>query len=280
MSGISRAAVGAVGLVLAAAMAVGAFSTASAAAPAPGASTWLPAAQEAACESLEDCYEYEDMDQFLDVAWGLVLEFVAATYPARVLYVDLRYVPHAETGESACGNGSGGNGTYSDMSYMYCRSDRTIYIGQDQLWQWYSEIGDAAPVIGLAHEYGHFLQDVQGVPPAATPAETIPGENQADCVAGAWFAHADAAGIVEPDDLDDLAGILEAIASSEDDPDRDHGTIAERTASMHQGIDGGIDACNTFFPDTPLRSDADDARWAAALAGLQRAGAWMAEVRR
>ena len=279
MTGIMRAAGRAVGFVLAAAMAVGGCGAASAAASVSAASTRSPAAQ-AACDSLEDCYEYEDMDLFLDVAWSLVQEFVRATYPAHVLYVTLRYVPHADTGREACTDRSGTPATYSDRSYEFCPADRTIYIGQDQLWAFYSEIGDAAAVVGLAHEYGHFLQSVQAVPPATSAAETIPRENQADCVAGAWFRHADATGIVEPDDLDDLAGILEVIASSEDDPDRDHGTIAERTASMHRGIDGGIDACNAFFPGTPLRSDADDARWAAAIALLRQVAGGITKRRR
>lgn len=272
MSRITRAAARAIGFVVATTMATGAFGAASAGASAPGAG-------EAACESLENCYKYDDMDQFLDVAWGLVQKFVSATYSTRVLYVTLRYVPHGDTGDTACRDGSGGHGPYNDRSYMYCPGDRTIYIGQDELWKYYSKIGDAAPVIGLAHEYGHFLQDVQGVPEPTSAAETIPLENQADCVAGAWFGYADATGIVEPDDLDDLAQILERIAENEDDPNRTHGTLEERTASMQLGIAGGIDACNPFYPATPLRSDEDDAHWAAAAEVLRQAVALMGRRR-
>jgi hypothetical protein len=232
---------------------------------------WAVPAQADDCQSLEDCYGYEEMGTFLGLAWGLVNDFIQDRFPSRLFLVRLQYVPHGESGTEGCDDESG-PAEYTEMSYEYCAPDKTIYIGQDLLWKFYSEIGDAAAVMGLAHEYGHFLQDVQGVPPATTAAESIPRENQADCVAGAWFGYAESLGIVEySDDLDDLKGLLDFIGSSESDENRDHGTTAERTDSVNLGIAGGIESCNAFFPETPIRSDTDLEYWRRAWAGLAEA---------
>jgi hypothetical protein len=227
------------------------------------------------CASLENCYAYEEMGTFLDVAWGLVNDFIRDQYDSRLFRVRLQYVPHGDSGDERCTDGSG-PAQYNDMSYEFCAPDETIFIGQDRLWQFYSDIGDAAAVMGLAHEYGHSLQAAQEVPPATTPAGNIPHENQADCVAGAWFRYAEEVGITEdPDDLQDLKAMLELIGSSESDEDRDHGTTAERSDAVNLGIAGGIESCNSYFPETPLRSDADLDYWRRAWVELREAAAPM-----
>ena len=77
-------------------------------------------------------------------------------------------------------------------------------------------------------------------------------ENQADCIAGAWLARQDELGRVYPDDYADVGKIVELIASSEDDPNRDHGTLSERVASVQLGLRQGIRACNSYFPGVPV----------------------------
>lgn len=227
------------------------------------------------CKSLEDCYSYDEMDEFLELSWGLVRDFSVATYGPRVFDVRLRYVSHGESGDDGC-HGEYGTSKYNDMSYAYCPADKTIYIGQDQLWQFYSDVGDAAAVVGLAHEYGHALQDAQGVPAPQSPAQSVRHENQADCVAGAWFGYADELGRVEyPNDRVDLTELLELIGSSEADPDRDHGTTAERERSLLLGLAEGIDACNGFALATPLHTGQDDEEWRGLVQQLRKANPWM-----
>jgi hypothetical protein len=237
-----------------------------------------PGAARVNCKSLEKCYRYGEMSDFLDVATGLVRDFIEARY-GRPYLATVRFVARGDTGNEACGDGSGDPSNYTDMSYAYCPGDNTIYIGQDQLWQFYSQMGDAAAVFGLAHEYGHLLQHIHGVPDPSSPQQSIPHENQADCVAGAWFGYADEIGMVErPDDLKDLAAVLKSIASSEDDKDRDHGTVEERTGAVNHGVTGGLDACNSTYPETPIHTGREAAKWQAVMDMLRNSDTGMVKL--
>lgn len=226
------------------------------------------------CRSLEGCFGHDEMDGFLHLAADMVDGFLVESYGAHMFDVTVRYVPTGARGKAGCGDGRGGHSIYSDESYEYCPADSTVYIGQEFLWRLYS-IGDAAPVIGLAHEFGHMVQDAQGIPSPSSPKESIRHENQADCFAGAWFAYAERQGWVEaPDDLQDLNDVLHFIASKENAPDRDHGTLAERTASVRAGR-GALSACNAAYPSTPLHSPKDLALWDGVLADLRRRSPWL-----
>jgi predicted metalloprotease len=196
---------------------------------------------------MENCYDYEDMKAYLDQIIPLVEQFFATAYtdiPRPAAYL---YVPEGETGPTGCTDG------YTDEDYAYCPADQSIYTGQRALWGYYSDLGDAAPAVGFAHEWGHHLQVVASVPPAQTPVGQISRENQADCIAGAWVAYADQQGWLNyPDDLHDIDGLLAAIAS--DEPGRTHGDLGERTDSLLLGIETGLQGCNDFFPDSPVIS--------------------------
>jgi len=217
------------------------------------------------CSSMENCYQYDEMSQFLDEAWRLVIDFAIDTYKPRLFGVKLRYVAHGESGDTRC------DGTYNDRSFMYCPPGNTVYIGQDQLWQFY-RMGDAGAVVALSHEFGHAMQQAHSVPSPVTPAQGVVHENQADCMAGAWFEYAQRRGIVEfPDDLRDLTPLLDVLGSSEDDPNRDHGTTAERTRSLEAGRIGGIDSCNQFAPDTPIHTEGEQAMYEELLQRLHEA---------
>ena len=128
----------------------------------------------------------------------------------------------------------------------------TIYIGQDLLWAFYKQAGDAAPALALAHEWGHHLQLMLNVPFAETNADSIKFENQADCIAGAWAQYADQKGWLErEDDLKDVTTLMRLIGSAEGSR-RDHGTTAERQAAFEKSYAGGVKACNAYFPDEPV----------------------------
>lgn len=240
-----------------------ALAPALASASAAGAPFGAPAgAAEKGCRSLETCYSHDEMDELLRVAHELVLDFATDEYTPQLFWVRLRYVAAGESGLSRCYERPGVRAHFTEDSYEYCPADNTIYIGQEELWRFYSGIGDVAPIVGLAHEFGHFMQSVADVPPPTTPAESVHHENQADCFAGAWFQHADEAGLVErPDDLEDIDEILELIGSSEDDPGRTHGTAAERKQAFEQGWGGGLEACNQYYPATPVKSQEERERW-------------------
>jgi predicted metalloprotease len=204
----------------------------------------LPTAPPA-CTSLEGCYGYADMQSFYDdiVAW--IDEYSRATYEgiSRPSYV---YVEHGSTAPTAC------NVVLDSTAYAYCSLDGSVYVGQDQLWRFYDSLGDAAAALGIAHEWGHHVQAVAGIT-ASNRTEAIEVENQADCIAGAWIGHLDAQGRLESDDIGDINAVLQVIGAAEGE-ERDHGTLAERTAALQQGFDGGIGACNAFFPQRPILS--------------------------
>ncbi len=221
------------------------------------------------CASMEDCYQYDEMDQFLDEAWRLVLGFGLDTYQPRLFGVKLRFVAKGESGNSRC------DGRYTARSFEYCPPDNTIYIGQDQLWEFYSQVGDAGAVVGLAHEFGHAMQQAHDVPSPDNPNQGVGHENQADCIAGAWFRYAERQGLVEhPDDLRDLTRMLELIGSSEDDPNRDHGTTVERERSLAAGRTGGIASCNQFAPGTPIYSEEEQVEYEQLRVRLTEAKSW------
>jgi predicted metalloprotease len=194
---------------------------------------------------MENCYGYEDMQAYLDQIIPMVEQFFDAAYTDMPHPKEYIYVSEGDTGSTGCTDG------YTDQIYAYCPADETIYTGQRALWGYYSDLGDAAPAVGLAHEWGHHVQVVASVPPAQTPVGQISRENQADCIAGAWIAYADEQGWLNyPDDLRDIDGLLAEIAS--DEPGRSHGDVGERSDSMKLGIGDGLQGCNDFFPDSPV----------------------------
>jgi predicted metalloprotease len=201
------------------------------------------APEQTRCTSLEGCYAYADMQVFYDQIIAWIDEFSRATY-TNMPQPDYVYVPSGTTAPTAC------DAVLDATAYAYCGVDDSVYVGQDQLWAFYSELGDAAAAMGIAHEWGHHVQAVAGIAPA-DQAETIALENQADCIAGAWIGHVDRQGMLERDDIGDINAILPVIAAAED-ISRDHGTLAERTAALQHGFDNGMAGCNGFFPSQPV----------------------------
>ncbi|MGE3285823.1 MAG: neutral zinc metallopeptidase [Pseudonocardia sp.] len=213
-------------------------AAASAATPAP------PAQPQ--CRSLENCYTYAGMPEFLGQVRGLITDFAAAEYPG-LPEPAFRYVPAGAAAPVTCG------GVADSTAFFYCGLDDTVYIGQDQLYDFYRRTGDGGAAFAVAHEWGHHLQDRAGVLRAATgQVGRIQSENQADCIGGAFLGHARDRGILEPDDYDDIGAILPLIASAESDMNRDHGTVQERAQAVQYGFDRGLSGCSGYFPDTPL----------------------------
>lgn len=208
--------------------------------------------QAPACPTLEGCYGYQDMRAFHDQLIALVDGFSAASYTS-MSRPDYRYVPSGTQRTTACVDTTGAPAAADGTTFNYCPADGTVYIGQDTLYELYSLSGDGAAALGLAHEWGHHVQNVAGVAATVvTQLGAIQSENQADCIAGAFLGHLDARGVLEPDDYADVRAVLPKIASTEDDLARDHGTVEERAAAVDLGLRQGLGACNAYFPDTPL----------------------------
>lgn len=202
-------------------------------------------------DSMEGAYDYHTMEEYVN---AVVVQFMdpwlAETWPGmRAPYV--MYVGSRESGAQDCLDADGNPGRYSGVSYEYCPGDETIYVGQDTLWEFYSETGDAGPAMGLAHEYGHHIQYQLNVPVPTTPRQSVRFENQADCLAGVWAAWMEDRGALETEetspngrsDLEDIELMFPIIAAAEGDANRDHGTLEEREQAFFYGFRGGARAC-------------------------------------
>jgi predicted metalloprotease len=193
-------------------------------------------------ESFEGAYtDRAQMRQYLLCTKPQVDQYFVEVYPndplPTVFYVaEGDRSPHGCTGDDA-----------DDMSYFYCPSDESVYIGGRGIWIEYVDLyGDMSLPVSLAHEYAHHYQFLRGHV-KTTEAEVLRGELQADCIAGAWTDYAFRSGWLEGDDYQEAEAVLLFI-SHPDIEDRTHGTAAERIASFTLGFDDGIVACNTLAP--------------------------------
>jgi predicted metalloprotease len=199
--------------------------------------------------SLENCFSYGEMPEYLERVSPLVAEFFESQYQDLASPRNIILVRRGEGRASPC---TGGGDYHTSASYEYCPANATIYIGQDLLWSFY-RMGDAAPALGLAHEWAHHLQFMLRLPSPQTAVQSVNFENQADCIAGAWAEYASEQKWLEsPDDLNDIEGLLEAIGSREGSR-RDHGTVAERIRAFETGFARGLDACNDYLPGSGER---------------------------
>jgi predicted metalloprotease len=206
--------------------------------PAP---TSTPEAQPV---SLEGAFSYREMGDYLDTIAPMIAQFYETSY-TDIPDPSLVYIPSDRAARSGCGV------LYSD-AFAYCGVSQTIYVGQDLLWAFYSQAGDAAPAIALAHEWGHHVQSYRDVPYGRSSAQSVAFENQADCLSGAWARYADEQGWLETeDDLGDVSTLMQLIGSRES-ARRDHGTTAERTEAFQLAYASGAEACNVYFPDDPV----------------------------
>jgi predicted metalloprotease len=167
--------------------------------------------------------------------------FFSATYQDMPRPANVYFIPDGATMPTGC------VGQADESSYFYCADDDSVYIGQAMAWTLYSQAGDIAPAIGLAHEFGHDVQTQTDVPAPQTSAQTLIHEDQADCVSGAWFAYASSQGWLEPEDVPSTVAYLQLIASSENDPNRTHGDFQERSSAFAEGMNDGLSACNAYY---------------------------------
>ncbi|HRI16999.1 MAG TPA: neutral zinc metallopeptidase [Burkholderiaceae bacterium] len=166
---------------------------------------------------------------------------------------------------TACGRGQ------SAMGPFYCPGDQKVYIDLDFYETMRTRLGapgDFAQAYVIAHEVGHHVQNLLGISEkvdamrgkvsvAQQNALSVRVELQADCFAGVWAHHAQAARqVLEAGDVEEA---LNAASQIGDDalqrksqgtviPESfTHGTGAQRVAWFKRGLEGGsLQQCNTF----------------------------------
>lgn len=194
-------------------------------------------------KDMSGCFTYAQTQKIADYSIQYVIRAVAKMYPNLPKPKHYWYVPQG-TAYAWCKT------RMTDTAFGYCYLDRTIALGQRALWEFYDRAGDAAPLVGVAHEYAHHIQVMKGVRPPRTPRESIRFENQADCLAGAVVRQLRRVGVFTDQDLRDVDDLIPLIASAEG-THRDHGTSQERVKAIYTGIRYGARTCGKYVPGAP-----------------------------
>jgi uncharacterized protein len=166
---------------------------------------------------------------------------------------------------TACGQGQ------SAMGPFYCPGDEKVYIDLAFYETMRSRLGapgDFAQAYVIAHEVGHHVQNLMGITAKVDAARgrgteaqqnaiSVRLELQADCFAGVWAHHAQAARqVLEQGDVEEA---LNAATQIGDDtlqrksqgqivPESfTHGSGAQRVTWFRRGLEtGSVSQCNTF----------------------------------
>jgi predicted metalloprotease len=183
---------------------------------------------------------------------------------ANVTYTAPKLVLFTGATPTACGTGQAAMGPF------YCPADSKVYLDLsffDELQRRFKAPGDFAQAYVIAHEVGHHVQHLLGITdrvdqarrqsPAQANAASVRLELQADCFAGLWANHADAARhILEAGDVEEALNAASAIGDDRLQkqsqgyvvPDAfTHGTSAQRVRWFKRGLQSGdLKQCDTF----------------------------------
>lgn len=171
---------------------------------------------------------------------------------------------------SACGFATSATGPF------YCPGDHQVYLDMDffkEMDQRFHAAGEFADAYVIAHEVGHHVQNLLGIPAKVQAARqrgapmeganglSVRQELQADCLAGVWAFHAQQRlQWLEPGDVESALNAANAIGDDRLQqqsqgrvvPDSfTHGTSAQRVRWFKAGFaQGQINQCDTFGAKT------------------------------
>ena len=212
-----------------------------------------------------DAKPEREYDDFLDAALHDIQLWWSVQYPA--IYDDplrpLRggvYAAYPERTDPIPGCGQSQETTYEEIAEFaafYCpEGDFMVYDdGEDGvLFSLAAEFGSTILGVVMAHEFGHAIQARAGV--IRRDVATIITEQQADCFAGAWVAHARSgeSETIEFTDDDVRIGLLAMITVR--DPigvdqfsEGGHGSAFDRVGAFQVGFTEGAARCAELIDD-------------------------------
>lgn len=216
----------------------------------------------------EACVTGDDADQRGDCRIVGVVNSVQAFWGAKLDgYQPAKTVFFSGTVSTGCGTASSAVGPF------YCPADRQAYIDlgfYDELRARFgAQGGPFAEAYVIAHEYGHHVENLNGVLERSRDGSTGPQssavrvELQADCLAGMWAKGAVGTGYIEELTETDIRDGLDAAAAIGDDRIQEqaqgqvnpetwtHGSSEQRQAWFLTGYrSDAIAGCDTFAAAT------------------------------
>jgi predicted metalloprotease len=197
-----------------------------------------------------------DVLRRVDAYWSKTFKAAGLQEP-RVGYL---WVPVGQSVSTGCGSPA------DDTAAFYCPGDDTIYVGRriaegvltGAIRGFPGEaaqgraVGDFGVAYIVAHEYGHNLQQEQGVFDARRRgASAMPFELQADCLAGTWGASVYRAGELQDGDVQEALSTVTAVGDFEVGSTQHHGTPQERRDAWLLGFESGEPkSCSVFVQAT------------------------------
>jgi len=161
----------------------------------------------------------EVVSDALDTFWGSFFRTMKIPYRYPVVY------PHQRVVRTPCGP--------AELAH-YCPQDNTIHLNIPRMTRLANSQGDAAAYYGLAHEYGHSVQNQLGLFNQNIPLVRL--ELQADCLAGVFFAATDRVGILEPGDLEEGMVTAKMMGDYDYHDVQHHGTPKQRMSAFMKGF--------------------------------------------
>lgn len=171
---------------------------------------------------------FADLERDIDRFWS------DAFHKARIAYA----APTVVTLDRAMSTGCGRRGP--ERVAFYCPIDQSIYLNPEFVAEQETTIGDFAPIIVLAHEWGHHVQQLLRVVDLGGNAYEL----QADCLAGVFTRDAEEQGLLEPGDFLEALEMSESVGDPawfpQDQPGA-HGSYADRRNAVMRGyLDGAV----------------------------------------